>query len=151
MFLADLAFVVLLWRRGRAPASPEQPKVELSNPLKLRTAITFGLVFAVVLVVVRAANEFLGSTGVYLASGLAAITDVDSITLSTAQLANRGMLAMPVAATAIVLATLVNTTVKGVMAWSLGSPALRRAVGRGFAVILLAGVVGAAAWLWLSS
>jgi len=148
MFLADLAIVALLWRRGRSAKVPDQPQVELANPLKLRTAITFGLVFAVVLVAVRAANEFLGSAGVYLASGLAAVTDVDSITLSTAQLAGSGALAARVATTAIILATLVNTAAKGVMAWSLGSPELRRIVARGFGVILLVGLVGAAAALW---
>jgi uncharacterized membrane protein (DUF4010 family) len=150
MFLADLGVVAFLWRRERSSKSPDQPQVRLANPLKLRTAITFGLVFAVVLVTVRAANEFLGSAGVYLASGLAAITDVDSITLSTAQLASRGVLAMRVAATAILLATLVNTAAKGVMAWSLGSPSLRRTVRRGFGVILLAGLTGAGVWLGLS-
>ncbi len=151
MFLADLAIVAFLWRRGRSPKNPEQAQVELANPLKLRTAISFGLIFAVVLVVVRAANEFLGSTGVYLASGLAAVTDVDSITLSTAQLAHSGALSAHTAATAIILATLVNTAAKGVMAWSLGSPALRRVVVRAFGLVVLVGMVAAAAALWASA
>jgi uncharacterized membrane protein (DUF4010 family) len=150
MFLVDLAVVAVLWRRGRAAPGADKPSVELTNPLKLRTAITFGLMFAVVLVLVRAANEFLGSAGVYLASGLAAVTDVDSITLSTAQLASRGELGMQVAATAIVLATLVNTAVKGVMAWSLGDPALRRVVGPGFGAVVLSGLIAGGLWLWLS-
>jgi uncharacterized membrane protein (DUF4010 family) len=144
MFLVDLAFVALLWRRGRAPASADQPKVELTNPLKLRTAVTFGLVFAVVLVLVRAAHELFGSAGVYVASALAAITDVDSITLSTAQLAGRGELELRVAATAIMLSVLVNTAVKGVMAWSLGSPGLRRTVALGFGAVATGGLVSGA-------
>jgi uncharacterized membrane protein (DUF4010 family) len=144
MFLVDLAFVALLWRRGRAPASADQPKVELTNPLKLRTAVTFGLVFAVVLVLVRAAHELFGSAGVYVASVLAAITDVDSITLSTAQLAGRGELELRVAATAIMLSALVNTAVKGVMAWSLGAPALRRTVALGFGAVAAGGLVSGA-------
>jgi uncharacterized membrane protein (DUF4010 family) len=150
MFLVDLAVVAVLWRRGRAAPGGDKPNVELTNPLKLRTALTFGLVFALVLVVVRAANEFLGSAGVYLASGLAALTDVDSITLSTAQLARRGDLAMQVAAASIVLATLVNTAAKGVMAWSLGAPALRRVVGLGFGAVLLSGLIAGGAWIWLA-
>ncbi|OGO11274.1 MAG: hypothetical protein A2Z66_02220 [Chloroflexi bacterium RBG_13_66_10] len=142
MFLADLGIAALLWRRGRPGKSSGQSKVEFTNPLKLRTAVAFGLAFAVVLVVVRAANEFMGSAGVYLASGLAAITDVDSITLSTAQLASRGALDLRVAATAIVLATLVNTAAKGVMAWSLGSAELRRTLAWGFGAVVGIGLAG---------
>jgi len=147
MFLADLAVAALIWRRGRTAPGPEQPKVELANPLKLRTAITFGLVFAVVLVAVRAANEFFGSAGVYAASALAAITDVDSITLSTAQLAGRAELDLRVAATAIVLASLINTAAKGVMAWTLGSPQLRRSVAIGFGAVVLSGIISGAVTL----
>jgi len=147
MFLADLAVAALIWRRARTAPGPEQPKVELANPLKLRTAITFGLVFAVVLVAVRAANEFFGSAGVYAASALAAITDVDSITLSTAQLAGRAELDLRVAATAIVLASLINTAAKGVMAWTLGSPQLRRSVAIGFGAVVLSGIISGAVTL----
>lgn len=141
MLVLDLALVVYLWRRGRAAQEAAHQQVELANPLKLRTAIGFGLVFAVVIVGVRAANEFFGSAGVFAASGLAAITDVDSITLSTAQLASRGQLDLRVAAGAITLAALVNTAAKGVMAWSLGSPGLRRALARAFGLIVMGGMV----------
>ncbi len=104
--------------------------------------MTFALIFAVVLVVVRAANEYLGSAGVYVASVLTGLTDVDAITLSVADLSLAGELEASVAAVAIALAALVNTTVKGVMVMSLGSPELRKVVVRAIAIVLASGIVG---------
>ncbi|TFH35675.1 MAG: DUF4010 domain-containing protein, partial [Anaerolineales bacterium] len=88
------------------------------------------------------ANEYLGSAGVYVASVLTGFTDVDSITLSVADLSLAGDLDAEVASIAIVLAALVNTTVKGVMVMSLGSIELRKIVVRAGAVILAAGILG---------
>lgn len=141
MFVTSVLAFFYLWRAKRHEGKGEPGKVELSNPLRLQTAITFGLVFAVVLVVVRAANEYFGSAGVYVASLLTGITDVDSITLSVSELAMSGTLQPEVASVAIVIASLVNTTTKGVMALVLGSKALRRTIIRAFGVVLLVGLI----------
>lgn len=124
MLFAGVIAVYILWRRGRAEDEADHGGVELSNPLRLKTAITFGLVFAVVLVAVEAANEYFGSAGVYIASILAGITDVDSITLSVSNLSLKGMLDARVAAIAIILATIMNTIAKAVMADGLGYTAV---------------------------
>jgi uncharacterized membrane protein (DUF4010 family) len=90
-------------------------------------------VYAVVLVVARAAQMYLGPAGVYasaLASGLA---DVDAITLSMAELSARGGLDVRTAGRAVVLAVASNTLVKGAVVMSLGS----RAMGRAIAPVLL--------------
>lgn len=144
MLIAGLTAVYLLWRRGRAEEKADHGGVELSNPLRLKTAITFGLVFAVVLVAVEAANEYFGSAGVYIASILAGITDVDSITLSVSNLSLKGLLDPRVAAIAIILATIMNTIAKAVMAMVLGTPRLRRLVSRAFGLVVLAGLISGA-------
>jgi uncharacterized membrane protein (DUF4010 family) len=54
-----------------------------------------------------------------------------------------------VAAIAIVLATLVNTTAKAAIAWILGSHELRRTVVRAFGLVLLTGIVSGAITLWV--
>jgi uncharacterized membrane protein (DUF4010 family) len=141
MFLASVLVFFLLWRVKQDGEKAEPGNVELSNPLRLQTAVTFGLVFAIVLVAVRAANEYFGSAGVYVASLLTGITDVDSITLSVSELALNGTLEPQVAAIAIVIASLVNTTVKGVMAVALGSDDLRKTILRSFGIVLLVGLV----------
>jgi len=141
MLIAGVIAVYILQRRGRAEEKADHGGVELSNPLRLKTAITFGLVFAVVLVAVEAANEYFGSAGVYIASILAGITDVDSITLSVSNLSLKGLLDPRVAAIAIILATIMNTIAKAVMAMVLGTPRLRRLVSRAFGLVVLAGLI----------
>ena len=141
MLIAGVIAVYILRRRGRAEEKAVHGGVELSNPLRLKTAITFGLVFAVVLVAVEAANEYFGSAGVYIASILAGITDVDSITLSVSNLSLKGLLDPRVAAIAIILATIMNTIAKAVMAMVLGTPRLRRLVSRAFGLVVLAGLI----------
>ena len=144
MLIAGLIAVYILWRRGRAEEKVDHGGVELSNPLRLKTAITFGLVFAIVLVAVEAANEYFGSAGVYIASILAGITDVDSITLSVSNLSLKGLLDPRVAAIAIILATIMNTIAKAVMAMVLGTPRLRRLVSRAFGLVVLVGLISGA-------
>jgi uncharacterized membrane protein (DUF4010 family) len=142
MLVAAGVIVLVLWRRPAAENEQESNAVQLGNPLRWQTAVTFALLFAVVLIVVRAANEYLGSTGVYVASILTGLTDVDSITLSVSDLSLVGDLEASVASVAIALAALVNTAVKGAMVISLGSIELRRVVVRAVAIVLASGIVG---------
>jgi uncharacterized membrane protein (DUF4010 family) len=141
MLIAGAIAFYFLWRRGRAEEKVGHGGVELSNPLRLKTAITFGLIFAVVLVAVEAANEYFGSAGVYVASILTGITDVDSITLSVSNLSLKGLIDARVAAIAIILATIMNTIAKAVMAMVIGAPRLRRLVSRAFGVMVLTGLI----------
>lgn len=142
MLISGLLLVGWFWFRQQSQKGELQPnRVELANPLRLQTAIGFGLMFALVLVGVRVANEYLGSAGVFAASLLAGIADVDSITLSISELALDGSLDLRVGGMAIVIASLVNTLVKAIMASTLGSPELRRMIWRAFGVIILTGIV----------
>ncbi len=142
MLITASVIVFVLWRRRSGDEGQDGSAVQLGNPLRWQTAVTFALVFAVVLIVVRAANEYLGSAGVYVASVLTGLTDVDSITLTVADLSLVGELQSQVASIAIALAALVNTTVKGVMAMSLGSMELRRIVVRAMGIVVAVGIAG---------
>jgi uncharacterized membrane protein (DUF4010 family) len=115
-----------LWLVRKAPAA--KPEVKFATPFELGPAVKFGLLYAAVLVGARAAQLYLGDAGVYLASALSGVADVDAITLSLARLSAAGETALPVAARAVVLAALANTAVKGGMVLALGAPALRRAL-----------------------
>lgn len=122
-----------------APRSGEAGGVAVSNPFELGPAITFGLLYGVILLAARAAQFYFGDTGVYLSSILSGLADVDAITLSMAELSRSGNLELPTAARAIVLATMSNTVVKGGIVLSSGSAALRRALLPGFLLILVTG------------
>ncbi|MAU01353.1 MAG: hypothetical protein CL608_29785 [Anaerolineaceae bacterium] len=134
--LAGLAYGAYLYF---APRSSEAGGVTVSNPFELGPAITFGLLYGLILLVARAAQFYFGETGVYLSSILSGLADVDAITLSMAELSSSGNLELSTAARAIVLATMSNTVVKGGIVLSSGSTALRRALLPGFLLILATG------------
>ncbi|MFQ6100172.1 MAG: MgtC/SapB family protein [Anaerolineae bacterium] len=133
-----LIYCVYLYSSQR---TDERGNVELSNPFELGPAVRFGLIYGVILLVSKAAQMYLGSTGLYLSSVVAGLTDVDAITLSVAELSRAGGgLSLSTGARAIVLAAMSNTAVKGSIVLSSGSPALRRALWPGFALMLVAGI-----------
>ncbi len=126
----------LLWRRRPRGAKPAA--MQFRNPLELATAIQFGALLAAVMLGVNLLRAAFGDPGVYFIAAISALGDVDAVTLSVARLA-QGELANDVAARAIVLAALVNTAVKGVLAAMLSRGALAREVGRAFAAVMVAG------------
>lgn len=110
------------------PADKDGP-LTLTNPFELGPAVMFALVYGLILVLAKLAQQWFGILGVYLASALAGLTDVDAITLSMAELSGvDGTLDLATAARAVGLATLVNTLVKGSMVLAGGAPALRRSM-----------------------
>ena len=85
MAAAGLVISLVLWRRSK---SHEKGVVTAgANPFELSEAIKFGLLFGIVTVVAKAAEAYLGATGLYLAGAVAGLTDVDAISLSMANLA----------------------------------------------------------------
>lgn len=141
MFIGSLGTVFYLWRGDHTLDEPDSEEVGLTNPLRIQTAVGFALVFTLVLVAVRAANEFFGSAGVYIASALTGIADVDAITLSASELASLGQIEPRVAAMSVTLAALVNTASKAVMALSLGAHEMRRGILAAYGLILLLGLL----------
>ncbi|NBC22123.1 MAG: DUF4010 domain-containing protein [Gammaproteobacteria bacterium] len=119
--------------------------VRVSNPFELRPALQFGLLFAAVLLVLRAARETLGDPGVLLASALAGVTQLDAITLSLAEQAGGGL--DPVlAGRALALAVAANSLFKGILAMAVGGGRYGRLV---LPSLLLSGAAAVAAAWWL--
>jgi uncharacterized membrane protein (DUF4010 family) len=140
MAAAGAVVALVLWRRTR---SQETGVVTAgANPFELGEAIKFGLLFGVVTVVAKAAEVYLGETGLYLAGAVAGLTDVDAISLSMANLAVAEPENLKVAARTVVIAVLSNTLVKAGMAVFLGTPALRRTVLLATLLVLITAVVG---------
>jgi len=150
MLVAGASFIFVLQPvRPQEEAAVHDPS-EVKNPLRLLTAIRFGLLFALVLIVLEYAQSFLGATGVYLASFLSGLTDVNAITLSVTRLVADGELVSDVAATAVVIAALMNTVSKGAICYFSGTPELRRPVIKAFALMVSAGAISGALLLLLS-
>ena len=117
----------------------------VQNPFRLVPAITFGLLYAVILVVSSGAQAYFGDAGIYVSSVVAGLADVDAITLSMARLQGAGELSAPAATRAILIAGAANTVLKGGIVALAGTRALRRAVLPGILLIvgasLLAGLL----------
>lgn len=75
---------LFMWYRVRNQPSrmPEQ-----ENPTQMKSALVFAGMYALVLVALAATKEHFGADALYLVSALSGLTDMDAITLSTADLA----------------------------------------------------------------
>jgi uncharacterized membrane protein (DUF4010 family) len=127
---------------ARSLESAGTPKLELPlrNPLELQSALAIAALLTALTLLVRAADHWRGSGGVYAVAALSGLADVDAIGLSLAQ-AVRGRADLDLATTGIVLAAAVNTAVKAALAAGIGGAALARACVPG----LLLGLVAALA------
>jgi uncharacterized membrane protein (DUF4010 family) len=135
--LAGLAYCAYLFFSQR---SDEKGDVEFSNPFDLASAIKFGLLYGVILLVSAAANLYFGDTGTYISSIVAGLADVDAITLSNAELSipgGVGGVSLETASQAILLAAMSNTVVKGGIVLMSGGKELRKAVLPGLLLIVL--------------
>lgn len=70
-----------LFSRGNAEPIPID-----DDPSELKTAVVFGLLYAVVIFAVAAVKTEFGNRGLYLVAAVSGLTDMDAITLSTAKL-----------------------------------------------------------------
>ncbi len=134
------------WRRSAQAESEEiRDVVDLSNPLRLQTALLFAAMFAVVLLVVEYANSAFGSAGLFAVSALSGLTGVDSITLSVSGLTSVGQLDLANAAIAILIAAIINTGFKLGLVHFMGTERLRSVVWKSFALVIAVGAVSG--WL----
>jgi len=133
-----ISIALFLWLNKEARG---EAALKVKNPMELGGAIKFGLIFAVVLFVSKAAHQYYGSSGVYVAGALAGMADVDAFTVSAARLAQESVLSFRTANGAILLAGAMNTLVKGGIAALVGGEALRRVIVPLFALLFLAAVV----------
>lgn len=130
----------------RAVKNRKREMPEQSNPAELTAALVFAAVYAIVLVAIAAAREYFGNRGIYVVAFISGITDVDAITLSTANLAGTDAVDPSTAWRAMVIATLANLVFKLGAAGVLGGRALFRQLLLLFAVPFVAGVAVILLW-----
>lgn len=126
MALPALVYAVwCFWRQRRAEPVPHPPPGK--NPLQLRSALQFALLYAAIVLLVKAAAHHgaLASSLLPL-SFVSGLTDMAAISLSMARSVDgNGGLTSALAAQAVVLAAIANTIVKALIAASAGSDRLR--------------------------
>lgn len=108
----------VVYRRGSTEPDTE---TSVANPFRLRSALLFGALFAIILVVSESAYDWFGTSGIYATAVLSGLADVDAITLTLSKLAAEGTISASVAAKGIVLGVISNTLVKAGLAWVIGT------------------------------
>lgn len=149
MLVSGLGITFFLRRKNTTSTSDLEYPVRLTHPLKLSTAIKFGLIFAVVFIVLEFAQEAFGSVGVYFASATAGLVNMNAVALSVGQMVSQAQLDIQVAGMAIVIAALMNTISKVTIVCFTGSSELRQTVIRSFVVIFLVGLLSGIFVFWL--
>ena len=144
LVMALLVFVpAALYWRSHAVADTEGAS-PLKNPLELKSALAFGALLGLVLLLGRALREWFGEAGVLALAAASGVTDVDAITLSLARMSQED-LPVRIATTGIVIAAAVNNLAKGGMAAGIGG----RRIGLRVGLPLAASAAGGLVTVWL--
>lgn len=140
--LLGIGVVLFKWRA--LTAAGRLPLPEVRNPTEIGTALSFGLLYGVVLLLAAWLQDIAGSQGLYLVALASGLTDVDAITLSTLRLFNQQNLDATPAVIAIGLGTLANLVFKSGLVVAIGGSALARRVLPGLAAIGVGFIAGIA-------
>lgn len=124
--------------------SGEAPELSLSNPTEIRAAVTFALLYAVVLMASAWLSDMAGPGGLYAVAAASGLTDVDAITLSTLRLFNLGGIGANEVVIAILIAFVANIIFKSGMVWVIGGGKMARHV-----IASMGAVAGGLAIGWL--
>lgn len=121
-----------LWKRMSA-GSEALPMPEIRNPTEIKTAVSFGLLYALVLLAAAWLSDIAGNRGLYLLAFASGLTDVDAIVLSSLRLFHQGKLVSEQVVTVIGIAYLSNLLFKFCMLTFIGGRLLaqKAAVGMG--------------------
>ena len=139
-----IMFLVMLLLAGIAYFRHQEEETDIpepSNPAQLKSALIFGALYALVLLGVSAAKDYLGQGGMYVVAIISGLTDMDAITLSTSNLMHNGDLDLSTGWKLIMAASLANLVFKGGMAIILGGKKLFRIIGLMFGVAIIGGLL----------
>jgi uncharacterized membrane protein (DUF4010 family) len=132
-------------RRPDAGAGDLKREYTPKNPLELRAAALFALLFLAMLIATRLAAVHLGSAGVYSLAALMGLSDVDPFIMGMTQAAGP-VTSLPVAAASIAIAAASNNVLKGVYAFALSD---RQTGTRSLALLVALAALGLIPLLWL--
>lgn len=128
------------WLMFRSSHKPAIEAAKLDNPFELKTALSFAALFALVLLITKVAQVFLGDQGIFIASTLSGLTQLDAITLTLAQQSQTG-LDMTVATKALALALGANSLFKTGLGFSLASKGFAKALGISLIIAAIAALL----------
>ncbi len=119
---------------------PEEP------PSTMRTAVAFGLLYALVLFAIAASRQYFGSAGMFTVAALSGLTDVDAITLSTVHMVDSGGLHPNLGWRLILTGIMSNLLFKAGIVAVIGRAKTLRTVAPYFATALICGTLLMVFW-----
>jgi uncharacterized membrane protein (DUF4010 family) len=138
-------------RADRTQAQTQTQELSFSNPFSLKSAITFGLVFSVILMATRLAIDYLGDAWLPVVAIVSGLTDADAIAFSLSDAQQAGAISLDWASFNLVLGALSNTFMKLFLVFTLGHRELFRHLLFSFLVIGAVGIVTMALYYDVSS
>ncbi len=140
--MSVLCIGLYLWKGRDARAA----NTEHGNPAQIKTALIFGALYAIILFAIAAAKTHLGQGAIYGVAAISGLTDVDAITLSTAELTRDEHVDLDTAWRVILLASLSNLIFKAGIAAVLGTRQLAVWIGVLFGLSIAAGAAVLLLW-----
>ena len=139
-----LAFGVIATLLGwkKLQSNADLPKPSSSNPTEIPAALSFALIYVLVLLAAAWLSDIAGNRGLYAVAAISGLTDVDAITLSSLRLFELDKLSGHHAATAIAIAFLANMLLKFGLVFFIGGKNLAKYVLPGFTAICAGVVLG---------
>jgi uncharacterized membrane protein (DUF4010 family) len=125
-----------LWGRREKTELPPQ-----ANPSELKSALMFGLLYAIMILAIAAAKEHFGERGLYVVAALSGMTDMDAITLSTSRLVESGRVDPAAGWRLLIIALMSNLVFKAGAVALLGHRKLTAHVASLYSAALVLGVM----------
>ena len=110
------------------------------NPAQLTAAIAFGLLYAAILFIVAMVRDLFGDRALYAVAVVSGLTDMDAITLSTAEMYREDRIDGSTSWRIILIAMLANLVFKAGAVAMLGSRKLTWLIALVFGITLAAGI-----------
>jgi uncharacterized membrane protein (DUF4010 family) len=139
--VAELAVMIILtgilaFRQEKGVFKMQEQK----NPAELKSALIFGLLYAVISFLSAAVKDKFGNEGLYVVSILSGLTDMDAITLSTAKMTEQKNIDASLGWRLILIAFLSNLIFKGGIAMVMGGKELGKSIAFLIGIAFLTGL-----------
>lgn len=125
LFLVGFIGGFLISKKKVEESKTIERKYNPKNPLQLKTAFLFGLIFIVILSLTKVAISHFGSEVLYLLAFVMGFSDVDPFIMSLTQTSSN-LLSLLVSAKAIIIATSSNNLLKGLYSSFFGEKKMGR-------------------------
>lgn len=138
---SGIVLAVVASLRTRKETAPEGVEMQIENPFCLKSAVSFGLVFSVILMLTRLATSYLGDRWLPLVALVSGLVDADAIAFSLSDAQKAGIISLDWASFNLVLGALANTMVKLFFVYTLGHRRLFRQLALSFTVVSVIGII----------